>query len=124
MLLAIFIKHYLNNEGIAYFVSQWFPAIQEKICKQDGFLSICYHQDATDIDCVNIKLLFTNHETLQKWAQTQDHDNLVDCLDPYRVRDWQVATLEMNTQSEVDTSTLAWETIIPRQVLYEREVIC
>ncbi len=118
--LSIFVKHYLNPEGINYLTNKWFPAVEEAIKKQDGFISINYNKDTVDLECVNIKLMFKDREALEKWVKTPVHDDLVDRLDPYRVRDWHVATLEISSEDKLDMSKLPWETVIPRNIAYNR----
>lgn len=117
-MLIIFVKHYLNTEGIHFFKTHWFPSVKSAIEKQAGFIYIDYDNEITSENCINIKLIFKDKETLEQWASTQIHDDLIDLLDPYRIRNWQVATLETNHENPSDLTKLAWETVIPRTVIY------
>jgi hypothetical protein len=115
----VFVKHYLNEDGMNYFNKTWYPAVTEAISKQSGFISITTEKDQKDSKCVHIMLKFENKKTLDDWAKTELHDSLVDKLDDYRVRHWEFATKD-HGEEKIDLSKcgLEWTNVTPRHIAY------
>src|SRR5689334_12746590 len=93
-MVIIFVKHYLNAAGIDFFNKQWFPQVKAAISQREGFISISSNPDKNNLQCINITVKFETWEKLYAWAESKPHDELVDQLDPYRTRTWEVAKIE------------------------------
>jgi len=98
-----------------FFEDIWFPQVKSATGRQNGFISIESDRDKKDGELVNITLKFADWETLNAWVDTKVHDELVDGLDPYRTRNWEVAKIEKNNDQEAQPSELVWEQITPTQ---------
>lgn len=104
-MLIIYVKHYLNEQGIDYLKKSWFPKVHSLLQQQAGFISIMY---MTIGDCVDITLKFEDEKTFDAWCAVPEHDQLLEELNPYRSRDYFKA---VRTDHELaDPSTLNWET--------------
>jgi heme-degrading monooxygenase HmoA len=116
----VYVKHYLNEEGLQFFQENWYPRVYEAIKVQPGFVSIESNKSPDDPGCVNITLIFVSQAKLQDWAKTATHDHLIDLLDPYRYRDWEVATLDKPDDGKsVNPSNRVWERVTPRNIANE-----
>jgi hypothetical protein len=113
-MLYIYVKHYLNDKGIKYFEDQWFPQVYSIISQQKGFVEISFHYSQYERDCVNIFLVFTDQETLDKWVAHPFHDKLIEGLDIYRSRDYWEATC--TEEKSIDPSSLKWDVIKPKSI--------
>lgn len=54
----VFVKHYLNNEGVNYVKTQWFPNVQLLLSQQNGYISVEYEIDKKYEDCLYITIKF------------------------------------------------------------------
>ena len=115
---TVFVKHFLNADGMHYFDKIWYPEVALAISKQPGFISINTEKDKIDSECVHIKLRFKDQATLISWGTTKLHDELVDRLDGYRLRDWELATKDSTDENKNDLAELKWEQVKPRNVVY------
>lgn len=119
---CVFVKHYLNEDGMEYFSNTWFPAVNKAVTIQPGFVEITSQRDVTDPQLVHILLSFQNEETLLSWVGTKLHDDLVDNLDDFRVRDWEFAAIDVSNEQPIDrfSNLLNWEHATPRTIVYNR----
>lgn len=103
-----------------FFDQQWFPAVQEAIKVQPGFIDIIEKKDSQNSKLVHIMLRFKNQATLLAWAATQRHDELVNNLDTYRVQQWEFATTDVSDGVYIDDSSnvLKWQFVTPVTVAY------
>lgn len=87
-MIFVYVKHYLNSEGIRYFDEIWFPHVESIIQQQEGYLGIETTKQPDDPECVNITVKFADHETLDAWIAYPEHQEVIDDLDKYRTRPW------------------------------------
>ncbi len=86
-MISVYVKHYLNEAGKAYFDDTWYPYVKERIRQQQGFISIAIlTEDLFCNACVNIIVTFENHEMLMAWVEHPDHQKIVHDLDVYRTK--------------------------------------
>lgn len=98
----IFVKHYLNAEGLMYFSNQWFPKVHDTMRHQQGFISLSHESSYDYDDCVHVLVKFKDQATLESWGYSAAHDALVDALDRFRSKNyWEYAIL-LNEQAEVN----------------------
>lgn len=110
-MLAIYVKHYLTEEGIKYFKETWFPKVYSFMAAADGFVSLGYIINEEEPDLVEITLQFEGSETLDSWLEDPVHDALLRDLDKYRSRKyWKF--VRANHES-VDPSKLEWIVVKP-----------
>jgi len=88
--LIVHVKHFLDANGIKFF-PRWFEKAVKLLLEREGFLSIGYAYDSNEEGCVNLWLEFECLEKLKKWGTSKLHDDLVNELNPYRVKPY-VAT--------------------------------
>lgn len=105
----VYVKHFLTNEGKVFFEDVWFPKVLAKLKEQAGFISIERREDVATPDCIDIKLIFKDENTLNDWIDVPEHDSLIEELTPYRSRKYWKAVL--TTDPEQDPETLDWEVI-------------
>lgn len=117
-MVIVFVKHYLNEAGIHYFNTTWFPNVKKAISQNDGYISIETYKDKTNESCVHITLKFENRKKLDAWTECAEHDDLVDGLDDYRISAWDVAKTEQEDIQSSDDSRLKWQEVIPSKVVY------
>ncbi len=110
-MISIFVKHYLNSRAVDYFNNIWFPAVEEAISSQQGFISIETFIEHDNSACMNIKLKFSSAEALDLWVQQAIHDDLVHRLDDYRISAWAVATVEHSETDLISENDLQWTNI-------------
>lgn len=117
---CVFVKHYLNQEGMEFFNKQWFPEVQEAIEVQPGFIDISSKKDPQNSGLVHITLRFETQATLLAWAATERHDELVDNLDNYRVQRWEFAATDVIDGECIDSSSdlLKWLSVTPKTIAY------
>lgn len=85
-MIAVYVKHYLNEAGRDYFDIEWFPYVQSIITKQNGFVDIDTSRDGSDVACINITVKFSNAETLEAWVKNDLHQKVINDLDSYRTK--------------------------------------
>jgi len=88
MMIIVYVKHYLNHEGLEYFDDTWFPTVRSVISKQPGYISIDCSNDEKESGCKNIIVKFDSEAHLNAWAASKRHDEIVDHLDKYRIGPW------------------------------------
>ena len=120
LMYYVFVKHYLNHQGIEFFHKKWFPEVQEAIKTQPGFIDIISKKDSQNPALVHIILRFENQTTLLAWAATKCHDELVDNLDDYRVQSWEFAATDVINREHIDSSSelLQWQFVTPKTIAY------
>ncbi len=85
-MIFVYVKHYLNEAGRAYFDDTWYPYVKERISKQKGFINIENSKGLSCDNCINITVTFENHDTLMAWVEHVDHKKIVHDLDAYRTK--------------------------------------
>lgn len=121
MMRYVFVKHYLNEDGMNFFKDDWFPKVESAITVQPGFVEITTERDTEDDNLVHIKLCFEDEVTLTNWVKTEIHDSLIDNLDDYRVRDWEFAVIDAALgEIHKDSEKLNWEHVEPKTVVYSK----
>ncbi len=108
-MFIVYVKHYLNDRGLHYFHTDWFPKVAAIMCQQQGYVSIQHDAARDNNDCVNVIVTFDTQKNLETWAEHPLHDELVIALDSYRCREyWEYAcvTDELSTYEK-----LAWEKV-------------
>lgn len=120
----VFVKHYLNDKGMEFFKNDWFPKVNAAIKVQPGFVDITTERDESDDELVHIKLCFEDEASLSAWVATKIHDDLIDNLDDYRVRDWEYAAIEVAAGVSIDKNSdaLEWHDVTPKTVVYSKFV--
>ena len=93
-MITVYVKHYLNEVGATYFDQTWFPYVEERIAKQDGFLLVETSRDLFDPGCRNITVKFVSRETLDLWIAHADHQSVLGDLDPFRIKPWHYSVVE------------------------------
>jgi heme-degrading monooxygenase HmoA len=93
-MIIVYVKHYLNENGMRFFDKQWFPEVDGLIRQQKGFILIEAQPDLHDFECVNITVKFENKKTLNAWGATPDHGRVINQLEPYRTKPWNYAVTE------------------------------
>lgn len=105
--LKVYVKHYLTQDGIQFFKTNWFPKVHSIMSRQDGFISLKFTANDTHQDCIDITLEFKDDRTLQAWIAMPIHDELILELDGYRSRTYWEAALQKDENADPE-----WETII------------
>ncbi|MDF2940674.1 MAG: hypothetical protein K0R66_1316 [Gammaproteobacteria bacterium] len=82
----VHVRHHLNHEGLKHF-NTWYQKVHSFISRQPGYISMNSYFDQYDTGCVHIDLEFENKEKAMAWANTQIHQDLVDELNPYRIKE-------------------------------------
>lgn len=106
----VYVKHYLNNQGIHYFHTTWFPKVKLIMSQQQGYISVKHDVTRDDNDCVNVIVTFDTQENLEIWAEHPLHDELVIALECYRCREyWEYACV---TDELSAYEKLVWDKVI------------
>jgi hypothetical protein len=87
-MIVVYIKHYLNENGIKYFDETWYPTVEGLIKQQDGYVLIEATAEAGDLECRNITVQFKGQTTLDAWVAHDDHQAVINDLDQFRTRAW------------------------------------
>ncbi len=82
-MIVVHVEHFLNAEGVAYF-PQWIIEAQQVLGQFEGFRSIRQLEWVDDPQTCHLWLEFDDLDLLRKWSASQDHDDLIDRLSPYR----------------------------------------
>lgn len=85
-MIFVYVKHYLNEVGRAYFDDTWYPYVRARIQQEKGFVNIESSRDLSCDDCINITVTFENYDTLMAWAEHPDHKKVANVLDVYRTQ--------------------------------------
>jgi antibiotic biosynthesis monooxygenase (ABM) superfamily enzyme len=109
-MITVYVKHYLNEAGRTYFDKTWFPYVFSIITKQPGYHFIETHNDDSDPDCKNITFKFDDQKTLDDWIAHPDHQKVIDDLNPYRTKHYNVFHTAENTPAPDDIKE--WQTIV------------
>ena len=104
-MIIVYVKHYLNENGMKFFDGQWFPDVERLIRNQPGYILIESHRDPHICDCINITVKFTDQKTLDAWVATPEHIGVINQLESYRIRPWNYAVTE-NELARLDS--LEW----------------
>ncbi len=87
-MVVVYVKHYLNPEGIKYFDETWFPYVKSIEEQQPGYRGIETSKQADDPECVNITVKFEDQKTWDDWIAHPLHQEVINDLDQYRTRPW------------------------------------
>lgn len=103
--MIVYVKHYLNKEGLEYFQNEWLPnKVEPVISEQPGFVGIDSSIDETE-GCGHVTVKFEDGASLNAWVEKPEHD-VVDLLDSYRVETyWEAAKTENESNNP---ETLDW----------------
>jgi antibiotic biosynthesis monooxygenase (ABM) superfamily enzyme len=108
-MFIVYVKHYLNDQGLQFFHANWFQRVQAIMSQQDGYISVMHDATRDSKDCVHVTVTFDDQKNLGKWAEHEDHDELVNALDIYRSRNyWQFACSDKMIN---DYEQLIWEKV-------------
>lgn len=104
-MITVYVKHYLDREGLNYFQNEWLPDhVEPVISQQPGLVGIDWRVDEAE-NCGHVTVKFADEPALQAWVEKPEHD-VVDLLDPYRVKTyWEAAKTENVSQ---DRTKLDW----------------
>lgn len=113
-MFIVYVKHYLNHDGIQYFYDTWFPKVETIMSQQEGYISVKHEVERDSNDCVNVIVTFNDKENLEQWAKHRDHDELVNALDSYRCRKyWEFSCAE---DESICYETLKWIKVEPQAI--------
>lgn len=98
-MIIVYVKHYLNRPGLKYFDDIWYPKVCKIIEKQPGFVAIESHKDTLDPRCVHITVRFMDSDSLEAWGKTHEHSQVINLLDPYRTKSWEVSRTDNESQN-------------------------
>ena len=108
-MFIVYVRHYLNNQGVQFFHTNWFPQVQKIMSLQNGYISVNHDATRDYNDCINVTVTFDDKKNLEKWAEHKDHDALLSSLNLYRSRNyWQFACSDKVTN---DYEQLFWERV-------------
>lgn len=109
----VFVKHYLNQDGIAFFNKTWFPKVLEAIKSQPDLIDIVSKADLENSTLKHITLCFENQNTLLAWAETDLHEALLNNLDEYRTQAWAYAAIDLEDGKSIDADStlLDWQLV-------------
>lgn len=94
MSILAHIKHFLNEDGKAYF-PEWFRRSAPITKQQPGFISVKYAFDSEDLECIHLWVEFESLTLMQQWAASEKHKVIVEKLNPYRTRAFEVERFEV-----------------------------
>ena len=110
MSIYVHVKHYLTDEGIAFF-DGWFARVRQYMSQKPGFIDLICHivSDNQASGTVYIKLTFNSESELLDWVNEPVHDALVNELDPFRRKPyWHACRTE---DAQLDWQSANYETI-------------
>lgn len=84
-MILVVVEHFLDDEGRRYFPT-WIDEIAEVLRDFEGFISIRQLTDIDDPERCQLLLRFENRELLRAWADSDEHDRMIDRLAPYQTR--------------------------------------
>ncbi len=87
-MIQIFVRHYLNEEGLQYFDKQWFPYVKDRVSKQVGYVCLEASKDLNDSTCRCIVFQFSDQASLDVWVAHDNHQAVIYDLNQYRVKPW------------------------------------
>lgn len=85
-MIFVYVKHFLSEKGRIYFDNKWYPYVNERIRRQEGFVSIETSRESSCENCINITVIFEDQEKLMTWVKHQDHQMVINDLDIYRTK--------------------------------------
>lgn len=106
--LNVYVKHYLNPEGLDYFKKEWFPQVLAFMSQQEGYLDCTYQISE---DCVDITIQFKDEPSFDAYVNVPEHHKLAKMLDRYRSRTYWKAVRTKDLQKDPDS--LEWDNIDP-----------
>lgn len=84
-MIVVHVEHFLNAEGVDYF-PQWIVEAREVLGQFEGFRSIQQLEWVDDPQTCHLWLEFERLELLRAWSASEAHDELIDRLGAYRVK--------------------------------------
>ena len=110
-MVIVFVKHYLNQDGINHLNTKWFPYVKSIMSKKPGYVDFTNEPDAKHSDCANLTVRFKDAKTFDEWVADKDHGKVINDLDQYRTNDWQWARQELNIGEKEDLTKLVWNPV-------------
>ncbi len=83
--MYVLIEHYLKQKGKSYF-SPWIKKAQARLETFEGFLSVEQLHENENPNRNLILLKFDSVENLKRWADSDDHRQLIEELSPFMER--------------------------------------
>lgn len=90
-MLEITVKYFLNAQGSDYFIT-WFDELYRFSAQQDGFINLTYRYES---HVPIVTLHFENQEKLNKWVQTEIHNELVAKINAFFIKPREVERKEV-----------------------------
>ncbi len=84
-MIVVFVEHFLDEEGRRYF-SDWIEEVDEVLQEFEGFISIQQLTDVEDPERCALLLQFERLDLLRAWADSDEHDRMIERLAPYQTR--------------------------------------
>ena len=84
-MIIVVVEHFLNEDGQQYFPT-WIDEIAEVLRDVDGFISIRQLTDIDHPERCSLLLRFESMDLLREWADSDEHDRMIERLAPYRKR--------------------------------------
>lgn len=84
-MIIVLVEHFLNEEGQQYFPT-WIEEIAEVLQDFDGFISIRQLTDIDKPERCQLLLRFESLDLLRRWADSAEHDHMIERLSPYQKR--------------------------------------
>jgi antibiotic biosynthesis monooxygenase (ABM) superfamily enzyme len=84
-MIIVFVEHFLSEDGQRYFPT-WIEEIAEVLREFEGFISIRQLTDIDNPERCQLLLRFESLDLLRDWADSDEHDRMIERLAPYRKR--------------------------------------
>jgi len=81
-MLNLRVKYFLSPEGMLCFPI-WYQELYKEVSQQAGFIKVRYEAEE---NIFTIYLSFANQKTLDHWASTAEHDQLVAQIEAYFIK--------------------------------------
>ncbi len=84
-MLFVLIEHYLDKSGKEYF-DKWLNEVRIVLTKFNGFQFLEKVEDVEDKERDLLLLKFENLELLRKWANSEEHNNMIKLLENHMLK--------------------------------------
>ena len=82
-MIIVIVEHFLNEAGRSYFPA-WVGEVEQVLQKWPGFINIQPIKQVEKPEASYLLLRFENLPLLRAWAASEDHQNILDLLAPFR----------------------------------------
>lgn len=82
-MIIVIVEHFLNEAGRTYFPS-WVGEVEKVLEKWPGFVNIQPIKQVEKLEATCLLLRFENLPLLRDWAASDDHQEILDLLIPFR----------------------------------------